>query len=154
MTFNCFFFLKIAEIAQRRGVPLSRSPVCDAFELHKLSLLTTSSNLNNFGKLFNFWFKPTSLAKFWKRAMPRPRLLILHSAVSLSHKKSLFSKILDDVIACDLPVGPCPSPLIKNSGYASRLMQLIIFQNFRLTFYFLLSKFAANERTPRRRSFD
>ena len=36
--------------------------------------------------------------------------------IFLSHKKSLFSKMLDDVIACDLRFG-FPPP-IKNSGYA------------------------------------
>ena len=47
---------------------------------------------------------------------PRPRLLILHSTVSLFRKKSLFSKNFDDVITCDLRFGLCPP--IKNPGYA------------------------------------
>ena len=46
------------------------------------------------------------------QAQPDPQLLIFHS---FSRKKSLFLKISDGVIACDLRFGPRPNP---NQGYA------------------------------------
>ena len=47
------------------------------------------------------------LTKSWLRAKPDPQLLIFHS---LSHKKSLFLRIFDDVNPCDLRFGsPFPN---------------------------------------------
>ena len=75
----------------------------------KTSLHTTSPNLGKFGKLFNFWFKSFPFSKTQVTCQPRPLLLILHSTISLSQKKSPFSKIFDDVIPCDLQFAPTPN---------------------------------------------
>ena len=67
----------------RRLVAPPPGPICDTFDLYT-NLLTTSPNFDMLVILFN-----------------------LHS---LSHKKSLFSKISDDVIACDLRFSLPPNP--------------------------------------------
>ena len=70
------------------------------------NLITTSSNFDVFVKLFNlrFYF----ISKSWFRAKPDLQLLIFHS---LFREKSLFSKISNDFIACDLRFGsPIQSP--------------------------------------------
>ena len=58
----------------------------------------------------DFNFAPSDLAKLaTPLCQPWPWLLILHSTVSLSRKKSLFSKNFDDVITCDLRFGLSPN---------------------------------------------
>ena len=47
--------------------------------------------------------------------------MILHSTISFFHKKSLFLKISNHIIACDLRFG---YPTFKNSGYAYALLKI------------------------------
>ena len=60
--------------------------------LSKLVCLHTSPNLHIF--IFNFWFKRSLFWKLFVKCQTRPRLLIIHSTISLSHKKFLFRKFL------------------------------------------------------------
>ena len=60
--------------------------------LSKLVCLHTSPNLHIF--IFNFWFKRSPFRKLFVKCLSRPRLLIIHSTISLSHKKFLFRKFL------------------------------------------------------------
>ena len=73
--------------------------------------LPTSAILKNFSTLGSSLCSFTNHVTCWSKL----RLLIPHSTVSLSHKKSHVSKNVDDVITCDLWFG---FPLNKNSGYA------------------------------------
>ena len=79
------------------------------------NLLTTSPNFDVLVKLFTLRIKSFSFSKSWLRAKSDPQLLIFYS---LTHKKSLFSKISDDVIARDLRFSPPP---IQNPDYAYAL---------------------------------
>ena len=91
------------------------------------SLLTTSPIFIISGKHFNFRFK---LFTFGKILVTRqPRLLIFHSTAVLSPKKTLQSKISDNIITLDFAV--CPSPPIKNPGYAYEQYPKIITFKFR-----------------------
>ena len=69
------------------------------------NLLTTSPNFDMLVKLFNLQFYSFPFSKSWLRAKSDSQLLIFHS---LPHKKSLFTRIFDDVIVCDLRFGPPP----------------------------------------------
>ena len=71
------------------------------------NLLTTSLYFDMLVKLFNLRFQSFHFTKFWLRAKSNSQLLILHF---LSHNKSLFSKISDDVVACDLWFSPIANP--------------------------------------------
>ena len=59
-----------------------------------ISLRTTSHYLNIFGKLSNFWFNGNPFCKILLTSQFSPRLLLLHSMVSLSHKRPSIRKIL------------------------------------------------------------
>ena len=76
------------------------------------NLLTASPNFDILVKIFTCSSSPSPLAKSWLRAKPYPQLTF-HS---LSRKNSLFSKISDDIIACNLRFAP-PHP-IQKPGYA------------------------------------
>ena len=55
----------------------------------------------------------TSLSKILVTNLNKPRLLIFHSAISLSHKKFLFQRLQSiDVFACDLWFGPSQSKIL------------------------------------------
>ena len=71
------------------------------------NLLTPSPNFDMLVKLFNLRFYSFPFSKSWLRAKSDLKRLIFYS---LSHKKSLFSKISDDVNACDLWFSPPPNP--------------------------------------------
>ena len=60
--------------------------------LSKPVYLHKSPNLDIF--ICNFCFKPSPFEKLSVKCQIRPRLLIFHSAISLSHKKFLFWKFL------------------------------------------------------------
>ena len=77
--------------------------------LNGTNLLTTSPNFDTFVKFLTCGSSPCPLAKSWLRAKPDPKLLIFYS---LPHKKSLFSKISDYVIACDLRFAPPQSKIL------------------------------------------
>ena len=79
------------------------------------NLLTTSPNFYMLVKLFKLAVLVFSLLQLLVTCSIRPRLLIFYS---FSHKKSLFSKISDDVIACDLRFNP---PLLYNLKSRIRL---------------------------------
>ena len=70
------------------------------------NFLSTSPNFDMLVKLFNLRFS-FPFSKSWLRAKSDPQHLIFHS---LSHANSLFSKISEDVIACDLQFCPLPNP--------------------------------------------
>ena len=65
-------------------VPWSPSVI----RLNKLVYLHKSPDLDTF--IFNFWFKPSPFRKLSVKCQTRPRLLIFHSAISLSNKNSSF----------------------------------------------------------------
>ena len=102
---------KIALIFQKKttkNCPAAKGLALRPPSLRQLIHLSYTSLLNTFGgfKLSlqqNPDYVPTH----------RPRLLIFQSAISLSHKKFFFQKIL----MTSLHV-VCPLPLMKNSGYA------------------------------------
>ena len=54
--------------------------------LNKLVYLLKSTNFDIF--ICNFWFKPSPFRKLSVTCQTRPRLLIFHSTISLSHKNS------------------------------------------------------------------
>ena len=70
--------------ATRGFVPRSPSVI----RLNKLVYLHISPTLHIF--ICNFWFKPSLFRKLSVWCQTRPRLLIFHSTISLSHKNSSF----------------------------------------------------------------
>ena len=115
---NSFFFQKLTKNRPAAGgfapsTPVAtggwglcpQTPVCDTFEC--TSLLNTSFQVRLLHTFQQLVFRPLPLPKSWQSAI-RLRLQIFHSTISLPHKKLLFSKISDDVIACDLWFGPPP----------------------------------------------
>ena len=64
--------------------------------LSYISFFVSSPQFNTYFENLNFWFKfsPLSSTLFTHK----PNLLIFHSEIFLSHKKSLLFKIPDDVI--------------------------------------------------------
>ena len=96
-------FQKIAPGPQRRGNPPSDpsviSLVCDAFS--SFSFFTAPPQLNTYIcilKTLAFGLSPPLYATSCLRTNPNSRLLIFHSKVFLSHKKSLLLKNFEDVI--------------------------------------------------------
>ena len=93
------------------GGYVPRSP--SVIRLSKLVYLHKSPNLDIF--IYNFWFKPYPFRKLSVKCQTRPRLLIFHSTISLSHKKFLFQKFL--MTSLHVIFGLAPPPPIKNPGY-------------------------------------
>ena len=90
-------------------VPRSPSEI----RLSKLVYLHKPPNLDIF--ICNFWFKSSPFRKLSVKCQTRPRLLIFHSTISLSHKMFLFRKFL--MTSLHVIFG-LPPPPIKNPGYA------------------------------------
>ena len=90
MALKKLFFKKIPKNHPAAGGFVPRSP--SVIRLSKLVYFYTSPNLDIF--IFNFWFKPFPFRKLSFKCQTRPRLLIFHSTISLSHKKFLFQKFL------------------------------------------------------------
>ena len=84
-----FFPKKWKKIAKHLGL---RPQPPSVIRLSKLVCLHTSPNLHIF--IFNSWFKRSPFWKLFVKCQTRPRLLIIHSTISLSHKKFLFRKFL------------------------------------------------------------
>ena len=107
-----FFFKKIPKNRTATGgfIPTSLSVI----RLSKLVYLHKSPNLDIF--ICNFWFKPSPFRKLSVKCQTRPRLLIFHSTISLSHKKFLLRKFLMTSLHVIFGLGPPPPP-IKNHGY-------------------------------------
>ena len=106
-----FFSKKIAKNRPETGGFVPRSP--SVIRLSKLVYLRKSPNLDIF--IFNFCFKPSPFRKLSVTCQTRPRLLIFHSTIFLSHKKFLFRNFL--MTSLHVIFG-LPLPPIKNPGYA------------------------------------
>ena len=107
-----FFPKNYKKIAKQLGFRPQTS-ICDTICLSKLVCLHTSPNLHIF--IFNFWFKRSLFWKLFVKSQTRPRLLIIYSNISLSHKKFLFRKFLMTSLHVIFDVVFLP---IKNPDYA------------------------------------
>ena len=100
MALKQLFFTKNYLKSSSRWECRSQAPVCDTFGF--TGLLATFPNLNIFWKhILTFGLSSPPFSKILIRPtrQPKPRLLIFHSTVSLSHKNSLRSKNSADVIS-------------------------------------------------------
>ena len=102
---NINFFQKLQKKKSPSGRGL-RPQTPSVIRLSYTSLLTKSPNLDILEKFFNFWFKFSSFNNILVTCQLRPQIVILHFIICLSNRKSLFLKISDDVIACDLQFRP------------------------------------------------
>ena len=106
---NSFFFQKITKIVQQ----LTQTSICVTFELHSYCPPVTSSpNLNIFGKLFNFWLKFSPFNKTLVTCQPRPGFWSSILRHLCPMKRPSFRKLLMASlhVICGLP----PSPQSKS----------------------------------------
>ena len=92
--------------------------------LSKLVYLHNFPNLDVF--ICNFFFKPSPFRKLSVKCQTRPRLLIFHSTISLSHKKFLFRKFLMTSLHVVFGLPPPPNQkswlrLCTGDGISSRV---------------------------------
>ena len=112
MALKQLFFQKVTKTREAVGDFAPKPPSVTLFSYTKL--LTHVSQFSRFGFL-NLGLSPFPSAKFCLSANTQATATNLpFYDISVSQKVPL-SKIFDDVIACDLWLGPLP---IKNSGYA------------------------------------
>ena len=108
-------------IVDQKEKKSKKSALLTVMRLRYASLLVNASLFSHFWKkIFKLLVEVLPFSKILATCQTRPQLLIFNSTVSLSLKKSIFLKISDDVIACDLRFATlplCPSP-IKNPAYA------------------------------------
>ena len=77
----------MAHSLQRLGT-LPPDPVCDTFELQQFLHRASTIKFNTYLKTLTFGSSPPPLATSCLRANPGTRILIFHSKIFLSHKKT------------------------------------------------------------------
>ena len=113
---NSFFFQKLTKIAQRLG---ALPP--DPHSHRRLRALPPDPpSLIRFSTIS---FRPLPLPKFWQSAI-RLRLQILHSTISLPHKKLLFRKFLMTSLRVICGLGP-----LNQKSWLRLWYQRIVFES-------------------------
>ena len=107
-----FFSKKFQKIAQRLGASSPDPRLCYVWI--------------NYIFICNFWFKPSPFSKLLVKCQIRPRLLIFHSTISLSHKNSFFENFwwLHCMWFLVPPQSKILATLVHGDGISSRVPQI------------------------------
>ena len=140
---HSFFFQKLTKIAQRLGAlppdphshrrlgVLPPDPRLWYVWVHLLTQHVFQVRLLHFSTIS---FRPLPLPKSWQSAI-RLRLQILHSTISLPHKKLLFRKFLMTSLRVICGLGPPNQKSWLRLCFSTQLVCLISLFKFRIYFY-------------------